>query len=159
MWICCVEEWTVLNSNCIFKTPIWLMLVSGIVCFVCLIHVLNWLKYKILYKILVLLVDERKENVKFKIWKFTRSLVWNVVIDWLMMFLVLWLTNKCTWNDFVIQIDDWSVGWIEKLNVEIVFSNWTLMTSGKWLIVFLMLLVWFITILIWNNWFEGIDWC
>jgi len=33
------------------------------------------------------------------------------------------------------------------------------MTFGKLLKVFLMLLVWFITILIWNNWFEGIDWC
>ena len=37
-----------------------------------------------------------------------------------MIFLVLLVTNKCILNGYVIQIDDWSVGWTEKLNVEII---------------------------------------
>jgi len=59
---------------------------------------------------------QRKEKCKFQIWKFTRSLVYNVVSDLFMIFLVLLLNNKPISNDYFIKIDDWSVGWREEID-------------------------------------------
>ena len=122
-------------------------------------HVLNWLKYKILYKIVVFLVAERKEKCKFQIWKFTRSFVWRAVSDWFMMFLGLLLNNKPISNDYFSWIDEWSVGWREEIECWNSICRRTSMTVGKLMNMSLVYLVCFITILIWNNWFEGIDWC
>ena len=116
MVIDCVEECCKLTLSWFFKTIIWLMVVSFIMCFICLIHVLNWLKYKILYKIVVLLMRQRKEKCKFQIWKFTRSFVWRAVSDWFMMFLVFLWVNKPKLNAYFIQIDDLSVGWREEID-------------------------------------------
>ena len=41
-------------------------MVSFIARFECLSHVCNWLRYKILYKIVFLLIDARKKNVNLK---------------------------------------------------------------------------------------------
>ena len=55
--------------------------------------------------------------------------------------------------------DDWCVSRSEKISCEIEFLKWTSTTSSKILNVFLVYLLSCITLLIWNNWWEGVDGC
>jgi len=50
-------------------------------------------------------------------------------------------------------------GVLIKVWIEIEFSNRTSMTSGTLLNMFLMLLVCFVNVLMWNDWYEGVHWC
>ena len=149
--------------GCVFKlylqTEPWWPLVSDWLCLWCYYYVLLTYWYKINNFQVYIDVGRGELEIEIESLVFTGDDTTRTDGELFCLYLVLFISNK----PILMLIQGlkavWCVDWRKELFVEIQFCNRTSMTVGKLLNVSLVYLVCFIIVLIWNNWYEGIDWC